>query len=101
MTTPTDMTLALLREIRAEVRKTNERLDGTNTRLDHLDQRVEGGFARVDTELAAVRTEIADLRDEVIQRITASEVRTATAITDLAGTVGELTAAMRRRSHGS
>jgi hypothetical protein len=62
---PENLTLAVLKEIREEGKKTNERLNETNVRLDQL-------------------------RDEVSRRIVESEMRTATAITSLAGTVGDL-----------
>ena len=63
---PTDPTLAVLREIRDEGKRTNERLDQTNERLDQLTRRV------VD-----------------------SEVRTATALTALAGSVNDLNSMLR------
>src|SRR5690349_130394 len=77
---PKDSTIHVLREIRdelrdtkreltTEIRKTNERLDATNDHLALLERRV-----------------------------VASEVRTATAIADLAGTVREMTSFLRASS---
>ena len=47
---PTDLTIAILREIRDEIRGTNTRIDGTNERLDRLEGRVES-LERRSTEL--------------------------------------------------
>ena len=70
---PRDVTVALLKDIRSELRTLNGRVDQTNTRIDTL-------------------------RDELSHRIVESEVRTATALTDLAGTVRELTTHLRAQS---
>ena len=60
---PENLTLRVLREIRDAVVETNARLDQTNARLDQT-------------------------REELSQRIVESELRTATAITELASAVG-------------
>ena len=65
-----DLTLEVLKAIRDEVRQTNSRLDQANERLEGL-------------------------REELSRRIVESEVRTSTAIADLAGTVREMTALLR------
>ena len=67
---PTDLTIEILKDIRDEVRQTNVRLDETN-------ERVETGLA------------------DVSRRIVESEIRTSTAIADLAGTVREMTSVLR------
>jgi chromosome segregation ATPase len=72
-----DLTLEVLKSIRDEVRQTNGRLDQTNARLDQTNERLDG------------------LREELSRRIVESEVRTSTAIGDLAGTVREMTALLR------
>jgi predicted nucleic acid-binding Zn-ribbon protein len=70
---PTDVTVQILREIRDEIRGTNARLEKTREelgqRLEDLDQRLE------------------KTRDDLGRRITQSEVRTATAIVELASSV--------------
>jgi hypothetical protein len=70
---PTDLTIEILKDIRAGVEKTNERVDAlredTNARLDLLSR-----------------------------RIVESEVRTSTAIVDLAGTVRDMTTVLRTQS---
>lgn len=63
-------TLHVLKEIRDAVRATNARVDSTNTRMD-------------------------EMREELSRRIVASEVRTATALTDLTGAVHEVASLLR------
>jgi uncharacterized protein Yka (UPF0111/DUF47 family) len=67
---PTDLTLEVLNGIRQELRETRDalgsRLDGTNERLE-----------------------------DVSRRVVESEIRTSTAIADLAGTVREMTTVLR------
>ena len=80
MDTKDDVTLQVLIDIRDEIRATNNRLDGTNQRVDGLNQRVDGLEVRM-------REQIEVLREEVGQRIAHSEIRLATAITDVHGTM--------------
>lgn len=70
---PADVTVQILREIRDEIRKTNERLERTNERLDQT-------------------------REELGRHIVESELRTATAITGLAGALGEVKDLLASRS---
>lgn len=74
---PTDVAIEILKSIRDEGRKTNERLDQTNQRLDQTNHH------------------LVQLGEDLSQRIVESEMRTATAITDLAGTVRELVSVLR------
>lgn len=46
--TDSDLTLAILREIRDAVVSTNTRLDTTNARIDAINARVDEGVARLD-----------------------------------------------------
>ncbi|HEX8792495.1 MAG TPA: hypothetical protein VF765_16220 [Polyangiaceae bacterium] len=82
---PTDLTIEILKNIRDEVRLTrtdlSARIDATNVRLETLREDLSG---RIDT-----------LRDELSRRIVESEIRTATAVTDLAGAVSEMTGVLR------
>jgi hypothetical protein len=71
------LTTKILKEIRGELQQTNQRLDQTNQRLEQTNQRLE------------------DMREELSRHIVESEVRTATALTDLAGTVRELSGILR------
>lgn len=77
---PVNLTLRALREIRDEVRRTNERLDATNERLDATNERLEAMHAGLS------------------QRIVESEVRTATALTELAATVRDMTSVLRAQN---
>lgn len=81
---PTDLTIEILKGILDEGRKTNERLDDTNSRLDGLSGRVDSLAERLD-----------EMREELSRRIVESEIRTATAIADLAGNVRELTSFLK------
>jgi predicted nucleic acid-binding Zn-ribbon protein len=66
----TDLTIEVLKEIREEVHSLGSRVDSTNERLDSM-------------------------REELSRRIVESEIRTSTAIADLAGTVREMTSVLR------
>ena len=66
MAKPTDITVEILKEIRGEIRQTNTRLD-------------------------ALRTETNARFDALGKRLTKSEMRTATALTDVAGSIREMT----------
>ncbi len=73
---PVDITVKILVEIRDEIRKTNERIDETNTRLD----------ARIDQ----TNTRLDEVKESLSRAIVESEIRTATAITGLGGTLQEI-----------
>jgi len=68
-----DLTLAVLIEIRDEIRATNQRVDVTNSRLEQLGTDLRGEIARTRDELRGaieqtsdeLRGEIAQTRDEV------------------------------------
>lgn len=72
---PQLLTVAILRDIRDEVRKTNNRLDETNSRLDVTISRLDETNSRLD-------------RFE--RRQTESEVRIATELVALSGLVREM-----------
>jgi len=78
-----DVTLAVLKDIRSSVRE-------TNVRLEQLDVRVN---ARIDETNASLGV----LREELSRRIVESEIRTATAITELAGTVRDVATLLREQ----
>ena len=75
---PTNLNTEILKGIREEGRKTNERIDVTNSKLNSLENHVD------------------QLRDELSRRIVESEIRTSTAIADLAGNVRELTSFLKQ-----
>ena len=70
---PTDLTIEILKDIRGEIRATNGRID-------------------------MLREELSHRLDQTNTRITQSEIRTATAITELAGSVHELIDHLRASS---
>jgi chromosome segregation ATPase len=80
---PKDLTVKILSEIRDEVRKTNERLDVLSTRVDRTNDRIDATNERLD---------------ELNRRVVESEIRTSTAITELAGTVRDMTAFLRQQA---
>ncbi len=87
---PVNLSVRILREIRDEIRRTNERLDATNERLDATN-------GRLDATNASLSVRIDAMHEGLSRRIVESELRTATAIADLAGTVREMTAVLREQ----
>ncbi len=74
-----DITIEILKGIRDEIRQTNARLDQTNARLDQTNARLDQTNARLDEKFSGLS-----------QRIVESELRTATALVDLAHAVREV-----------
>ena len=70
----------ILKQIRDEVRRTNEQLVATNERIDATNERLDAMHAGLS------------------QRIVESELRTATAITELAATVRDMTSVLRAQN---
>jgi chromosome segregation ATPase len=80
---PTDLTIEILKGIRDEAHKTNERLDRTNSRLDELRVDVRAG-------LDELRTDLVDRIERVERRQTETEVRLATELVAVGGAVREV-----------
>ncbi len=76
---PVDLSVHLLTQIRDAVAETNARLDQTNARLDQTNVRLE------------------EMREELSARIVESEIRTSTAITELAGAVNGVVSLLREQ----
>jgi hypothetical protein len=76
---PTDVTLEILRGIRDETRKTNERVDVLSTEVRGLATETKDGFAVVTDRI-----------ERVERRRTETEVRIATEIVGVAGAVREV-----------
>jgi chromosome segregation ATPase len=95
---PADLTIQILQGIRDEVRGTNARLDQVNARVDQTNARLDELRTELSDRIDRTGTRIDDLREELGRRIVESEVRTATAITALAGSVRDL-ADMLRAQH--
>jgi len=85
---PTDITIEILKGIRDEVKQ-------TNTRLDSMRGELSGRIDSLHDEVKQTNTRIDSMRDELSHRIVASEVRTATAIADLAYATREMTDVLR------
>jgi chromosome segregation ATPase len=81
-----DITIEILKDIREEIRGSNRRIDGTNQRIDHLEQRLD---SRID--------EVGQRVDRLEYRVTEGEVRIATAITDMHGTLLQVRDVLRDR----
>ena len=79
-----DLSIEILKSIRDEVKQTNSRLDTTNSRLDTTNSRLDQTNSRLE-----------EMREDLSQRIVHSEIRTATAITELAGSVREMTQVLK------
>ncbi|HZU85421.1 MAG TPA: hypothetical protein VE987_20960 [Polyangiaceae bacterium] len=79
-----DPAVEILRGIRDEVEQTNLRLDQANVRLDTANLRLDETNGRINA-----------MREELSRRLVESEIRTSTAITELAGTIREMTAVLR------
>jgi predicted nucleic acid-binding Zn-ribbon protein len=87
-----------MKALNGRVDQTNARLDQTNARLDQTNARISETNARLDqtnARLDAVRTEIRDEIDGLRRRMVESEVRLATATTQLAGDVQVLSGLIR------
>jgi hypothetical protein len=74
---PRDITIEILTDIRDGVRRTNARLDEVNERIDGTNARLES------------------VRDTLSRRIVEAEIRSAMALAQLVGTVGDLTLLLR------
>jgi chromosome segregation ATPase len=90
--TDASLTVAILREIRDEARKTNERLDATNERLDATNERLDATNERLDVvarEQIRIATAVVDL--EKGQRVLTSRVDDLVVVTSgLGGKIDEL-----------
>ena len=79
-----DLTLQILREIRDGIHATNARLDQTNARLDQTNARLDETNVRMEQGF-----------DSLSRRLVDSELRTATALVELAGSVRDVTQLLR------
>jgi chromosome segregation ATPase len=80
---PTDLTIEILKGIREETHKTNERLDTTNDRLDELRVDLRSG-------LDDLRTDLVDRIERVERRQTETEMRLASELVAVGGAVREV-----------
>jgi phage-related tail protein len=59
-----DITVEILKDIRDEIRTTNQRLDSTNQRLDSTNQRLGRVETTLTSRLGAVETALLDLAEQ-------------------------------------
>ena len=85
-----DLTLKVLIEIRDQIRSTNQRVDQTNMQLDQTN-------LQLDSMRDELGRKIDGLGDQLGRQIVESEIRTATAITDLHGTMRDVHVLLRDR----
>lgn len=78
---PTDTTVEILKSIRDEANRTNSQLAEMREELS--------------THIGQTNSRLDEMREDLSTRIVHSEIRTATAITELAGTVREMTGVVR------
>ncbi|MBI4868877.1 MAG: hypothetical protein HY816_18210 [Candidatus Wallbacteria bacterium] len=90
---PTDLTVKILTEIRDAVRETNSRIDQTNSRIDQTNSRID----QTNSQLEGTRVGLSQRIDAIGDRITESEIRTATAIMKLSGTLEDVKSLLRER----
>ena len=79
-----DVTVKILRGIRDDIRDVHGGLG-----------RVESAIRETNVRVDHLAAELLATRDELSRRIVESEVRTASALTDLAGSVREMTGVLR------
>jgi hypothetical protein len=83
---PADVTIEILKSIRDEVKSVRDEVTS-----------VRDEVRTTNTRLDATRTELGERIDVLSRRVVDSEVRTATAITDLHGTVREVVDVLREQ----
>src|SRR5262245_41805396 len=64
MSMASDITVEILKDIRDEIRSTNQRLDSANQRLDSTNQRLDRVETTLTTRLGAVETALLDLAEQ-------------------------------------
>lgn len=71
--TDSELTLAVLREIRDEIRATNTRLDTTNSRLDTTNERIEAVRVELKAEISITNERLA-LVEETLKDLAGQQV---------------------------
>ncbi len=85
-----DITIEILKEIRDEIRNTNGRIDTTNTRIDQTN-------IQLDQLGHDLEGKIDHLRSDLVTRMAETEIRTSTALADVAGTMRDVRDLLRDR----
>ncbi len=92
-----DITIEILKEIRDEIRNTNGRIDTTNTRLDQTNERLDQTNVKLGQLGHDLEGKIDHLRSDLVTRMAETEIRTATALSDVAGTMRDVRDLLRDR----
>jgi phage shock protein A len=84
----TELLRGIWNEMKELGKNLGSRIDQTNTKLDQTNSRLDQTRDELRREIRQTNVRLEQLRDELSTRITQSEIHTATAITDLIGTLG-------------
>lgn len=63
---PADLTLQVLREIRDETKKTNQRIEQMNSQFNERFERMDHRFERMDQRFEVVETVLRDLAQQMV-----------------------------------
>ena len=87
-----DLTIEILRGIRSEMSGMRTEL---KAEIGELRTEMRATRTELKAELSELRTDTNSRFEELTRRVVESEIRTSTAITDLAGTVRDMTSVLR------
>ena len=93
---PTDLTLEVLKDIRAEARKTNERINETNERIDATNERLETGLAATNARIDETNRRLVEMEIRVSTQLVAVVGAVNSVRDSVTGAIHELTADLRR-----
>ena len=90
---PTNLTVKLLEEIRDAARETNARIDQTNALIDQTNARIDQTNARIgqtNAHLGETYEGLSHRIEALTDRVVEGEIRTATMMTGIAGTLQDM-----------
>jgi predicted nucleic acid-binding Zn-ribbon protein len=86
----TELLRGIWNEIKELGKNLGSRIDQTNAKLEQTRNELSARIHQTNERIDQTNERLEELRDELSTRITQSEIHTATAITDLVGTLGEM-----------
>ena len=86
----TELLMGIWNEIKELGKNLGSRIDQTNAKLEQTRNELSARIDQTNARIDQTNERLEELRDELSTRITQSEIHTATAITDLVGTLGEM-----------
>ena len=86
----TELLRGIWNEIKELGKNLGSRIDQTNAKLEQTRNELSARIDQTNARIDQTNERLEELRDELSTRITQSEIHTATAITDLVGTLGEM-----------